>query len=148
MRNKYLTIVLALFSTLTFAQSGHLMQGIGAVNMSMGGASTAQPLDISGALQWNPASISGFSGTNIGLDVGMMFSSPTLSSKLPAGMMGEGSPEMSGSVDSEKGVSPLHLVHQYSELVDLELIFHKKLIYLRILTEHQICHGIQTTLVL
>ncbi len=83
------------------------MQGIGAVNMSMGGASTAQPLDISGALQWNPASISGFSGTNIGLDVGMMFSSPTLSSKLPAGMMGEGSPEMSGSVDSEKGVSPL-----------------------------------------
>ena len=36
------------------------MQGVGSVNMSMGGASTAQPLDISGALQWNPASISAF----------------------------------------------------------------------------------------
>lgn len=28
--------------------------------MSMGGASTAQPLDINGALQWNPAAISAF----------------------------------------------------------------------------------------
>ena len=115
MRNKYLTIVLALFSTVAFAQSGHLMQGIGAVNMSMGGAATGKAMDISGALQWNPASISGYSGTKIGLDVGMMFSSPTLSSSMPM-MDGTGQPVMgpdgkpvmlSGSVDSDKGVSPL-----------------------------------------
>ena len=107
MKNQYLTFVFALLSTFAFSQSGHLMQGIGAVNMSMGGAATGKTMDISGALQWNPASISQYSGTKIGLDVGMMFSSPTLSSKLPAGMMGPNSPAMSGSVDSEKGVSPL-----------------------------------------
>ncbi|MDC9724145.1 MAG: hypothetical protein PSN34_15435 [Urechidicola sp.] len=39
-----------LFTAFAFAQTGHLMQGVGAVNMSMGGAATAQPLDISGAM--------------------------------------------------------------------------------------------------
>ncbi len=115
MRNKYLTLVLALFSTVAFAQSGHLMQGIGAVNMSMGGAATGKTMDISGALQWNPASISEYNGTKIGLDVGMMFSSPTLSSSMPM-MQPNGNPVigpdgkpvmLSGSVDSDKGVSPL-----------------------------------------
>ena len=110
-----LLLMFVLVSGMTFAQSGHLMQGIGAVNMSMGGAATGKAMDISGALQWNPASISGYSGTKIGLDVGMMFSSPTLSSSMP--MMDptgqpvigpDGEPVMlSGSVDSEKGVSPL-----------------------------------------
>ena len=57
---KLLRLVVILFTTATFAQAGHIMQGVGAVNMSMGGASTAQPLDISGALQWNPAAISVF----------------------------------------------------------------------------------------
>jgi hypothetical protein len=40
--------------------------GIGAVNMSM--ASTAQPIDISGALKWNPA-ISVFEGRTISAQV-------------------------------------------------------------------------------
>ena len=115
MKKNYLTLVLAFVSSIVFAQSGHLMQGIGAVNMSMGGAATGKAIDISGALQWNPASISEYSGTKIGLDVGMMFSSPTLSSSMP--MMDttgqpvigpDGKPVMlSGSVDSDKGVSPL-----------------------------------------
>lgn len=51
---------LGMLPVILFAQTGHLMQGIGAANMSMGGASTAQPLDINGALQWNPAAISAF----------------------------------------------------------------------------------------
>jgi len=81
----------------------------------MGGAATGKTMDISGALQWNPASISQYSGTKIGLDVGMMFSSPTLSSSMPM-MQPDGTPVMgpdgkpvmlSGSVDSDKGVSPL-----------------------------------------
>jgi long-chain fatty acid transport protein len=125
MKKNYLTLVLALFSAVAFAQSGHLMQGVGAVNMSMGGAATGKAMDFSGALQWNPASISGYSGTKIGLDVGMMFSSPTLSSSMPSSYMTYQSgpnkgqiifdqngapmmmPAMSGSIDSEKGVSPL-----------------------------------------
>ena len=63
-------ITFVLCSTITFAQVGHVMQGTGAVNMSMGGAATAQPLDISGALQWNPASISAFDGTILKFDIG------------------------------------------------------------------------------
>ena len=57
-----------------FAQTGHIMQGIGATNMSMGGASTAQPLDINGALQWNPAAISAFDKKIFSANAGLFFS--------------------------------------------------------------------------
>ncbi|HQZ25286.1 MAG TPA: outer membrane protein transport protein [Flavobacterium sp.] len=96
MKKIILQFGLVLFSTFAFSQAGHIMQGVGAFNMSMGGASTAQPLDISGALQWNPASISVFDDKIIKLDAGLFFSSPELSSSLPAGMMGAGSPAVSG----------------------------------------------------
>jgi long-chain fatty acid transport protein len=60
MKKVFLLIVPSLLSFHLFAQTGHIMQGIGARNMSMGGAATGQPIDISGALQWNPAAISAF----------------------------------------------------------------------------------------
>ncbi|MGO4905007.1 OmpP1/FadL family transporter [Flavobacterium sp. W20_MBD1_R3] len=82
MKNR-LTIISLLFITGLFAQSGHLMQGVGAVNMSMGGASTAQPIDISGALKWNPAAISVFEGSTISLNVGLFMANPELSSTVP-----------------------------------------------------------------
>ncbi|GAA4280091.1 outer membrane protein transport protein [Gaetbulibacter aestuarii] len=90
------------------------MQGVGAVNMSMGGAATAQPLDISGALQWNPASISAFDKTSVKLDVGLFFSSPELSSGLPANMLWQpgdfgpdtpGAPPVSGVTKDDRGLS-------------------------------------------
>ncbi|MFD2185648.1 OmpP1/FadL family transporter [Aquimarina celericrescens] len=59
------------------------MRGLGAVNMSMGGASTAQPLDISGALHWNPAVVSVFDDKIVKLDAGLFFSSPELRSTVP-----------------------------------------------------------------
>lgn len=96
MKKILLPVCFFIFSTFAFSQAGHIMQGIGAFNMSMGGASTGQPLDISGALQWNPASISAFNDKIIKLDVGLFFSSPELSSSLPAEMMGAGSPAVSG----------------------------------------------------
>jgi long-chain fatty acid transport protein len=65
------------------AQTGHIMQGIGAHNMSMGGASTGQVLDINGALHWNPAGITSFSGRTISLNVGLFGSSPEVSSTMP-----------------------------------------------------------------
>lgn len=75
---------LSLFvSVLAFGQAGHIMQGVGAVNMSMGGAATAQPLDISGAMHWNPASISVFDQKVMKLDIGLFFSAPELSSTVP-----------------------------------------------------------------
>lgn len=96
-----------ILSTSAFSQAGHVMQGVGAVNMSMGGASTAQPLDISGALQWNPATISTFDGKIIKLDIGLFFSSPELSSSLPVGMLGPGAPAVSGTTADDRGISPM-----------------------------------------
>ena len=96
-----------LFSATVFAQAGHIMQGVGSINMSMGGAATAQPLDISGALQWNPASISAFNDKIINFDIGAFFSSPELSSSLPAGMLGPGAPGVSGVTEDDRGVSPM-----------------------------------------
>lgn len=93
-----LRLVLVLFTSATFAQAGHIMQGVGSVNMSMGGASTAQPIDISGALQWNPASISAFDNKILNFDLGMFFSSPELYSSFGP---------LSGVTEDDRGVSPM-----------------------------------------
>ncbi len=102
-------IAFILCSTFTFAQVGHVMQGTGAVNMSMGGAATAQPLDISGALQWNPASISTFDGTILKFDIGLFFSSPELKSTVPEfDNMGQPTGNfISGITKDDRGVSPM-----------------------------------------
>lgn len=107
MKKIILQVGFLIFSTFSFSQAGHIMQGVGAFNMSMGGASTGQPLDISGALQWNPASISAFDEKIIKFDLGLFYSSPELSSSLPAGMMGPGSPAVSGVTKDDRGVSPM-----------------------------------------
>ncbi|MEQ9404977.1 MAG: outer membrane protein transport protein [Cyclobacteriaceae bacterium] len=97
------------FASLMFAQTGHLMQGAGAVNMSMGGAATGQPLDITGALQWNPAAISSFDNTILKFDVGLFFSSPELSSTVPE-FDNMGVPTgnfFSGTTKDDRGISPM-----------------------------------------
>ena len=68
MRTILSNILILLFSAALFGQAGHIMQGAGSVNMSMGGAATAQPLDISGTMQWNPAGISVFNEKILKLD--------------------------------------------------------------------------------
>jgi len=83
------------------------MQGVGAINMSMGGAATAQPLDISGAMHWNPASLSTFNGSILKFDIGMFKGTPTLYSSLPANMLGPGAPPVSGSTESDLGYQPM-----------------------------------------
>ncbi len=107
MKTNFLKLFVMLFSTALFSQAGHIMQGVGSVNMSMGGAATAQPLDISGALHWNPASISTFDDKIIKFDIGLFFSSPELSSSLPAGMLGPGAPAVSGTTEDDRGASPM-----------------------------------------
>lgn len=82
------------------AQAGHIMQGIGAINMSMGGAATGQPLDINGALHWNPASISVFDSRIFSANAGLFFSSPELSSTVPTP-----SGSMRGVTKDDRGIS-------------------------------------------
>ncbi len=103
----FIRLVIVLFTTTTFAQAGHLMAGVGTVNTSMGGAATAQPLDISGAIQWNPATISTFDDRILNVDIGLFFASPELSSSLSENMMGAGSPAVSGITKDDKGASPM-----------------------------------------
>ena len=85
------------------------MQGVGSVNMSMGGASTAQPIDISGALHWNPASISVFDDKIIKFDLGLFFSSPELFSTVPEfDTMGQPTGNFfSGHTKDDRGLSPM-----------------------------------------
>ncbi|MGB5497456.1 MAG: outer membrane protein transport protein [Maribacter sp.] len=109
MRKTFLNLSFLIFATAALAQSGHIMQGVGAVNMSMGGASTAQPLDISGALQWNPAAISTFDDKILKFDIGLFFSSPQLNSTVPE-FDTSGQPTgnfFSGTTADDRGVSPL-----------------------------------------
>ncbi|WJJ97187.1 OmpP1/FadL family transporter [Algibacter luteus] len=109
MKTFFLRSLFLLFSVSVLSQAGHIMQGVGAVNMSMGGASTAQPLDISGALQWNPASISTFDDKIIKFDLGLFFSSPELFSTVPE-FDSSGQPTgnfFSGNTKDDRGVSPM-----------------------------------------
>ena len=103
MKKSILKFCFLLFSTAAFSQAGHIMQGVGAVNMSMGGAATGQPLDISGALQWNPAAISAFDDKIIKFDIGMFFSSPELFSTVPTPDGGT----FSGNTEDDRGISPM-----------------------------------------
>lgn len=107
MKSKLITSIFTLFTTFLFAQAGHIMQGVGAANMSMGGASTGQPLDISGTLYWNPAAISQFDESILKLDIGLFFSSPKLYSTAPE-FDDTGQPTgnyFSGSTEDDRGVS-------------------------------------------
>ncbi|HKJ07074.1 MAG TPA: hypothetical protein VJ970_06380, partial [Flavobacteriaceae bacterium] len=106
MKNLFKLFVL-LITSAAMAQAGHIMQGVGATNMSMGGAATAQPLDISGALHWNPAAVSTFDNKIIDFNIGAFFSSPELSSSLPPNMLGPGAPGVSGTTEDDRGVSPM-----------------------------------------
>ena len=92
--------VSVLFSGLMMAQVGHLMQGVGSVNMSMGGASTGQVIDINGALQWNPAGITEFDGTNLSVNAGLFMSNPKLSSTY-----NDGTNTYSGTTEDQKANS-------------------------------------------
>lgn len=109
MKTNYLNFLFVLFSSLVFSQAGHIMQGAGAINMSMGGAATGQPLDISGALHWNPAAISTFDDKIIKLDIGLFFSSPELFSTVPE-FDSSGMPTgnfFSGNTKDDRGLSPM-----------------------------------------
>jgi len=110
MNKNFLKLAFLMLSALVYGQAGHVMQGVGAVNMSMGGAATAQPLDISGALQWNPAAISTFDSKILDFNFGLFYSSPELSSTGFEfnGSTGEQTGNMiTGLTEDDRGVSPM-----------------------------------------
>lgn len=100
MKKLLATFGLGFLPFILVAQAGHIMQGIGATNVSMGGAATAQPIDINGALQWNPAAIAAFDKKIFSVNAGLFFSAPVLYSTVPT----PGGP-MSGITKDDRGVS-------------------------------------------
>ncbi|MEJ7594999.1 MAG: outer membrane protein transport protein [Planctomycetaceae bacterium] len=91
------------------AQFGPVLSATGPINRSMGGASTAAPLSASGALFWNPATLSGLEGSQIDVGAELLFPHATMSSSVPANTFGPGFPpvDLSGSTKSSDGVFAL-----------------------------------------
>src|SRR5580704_2881729 len=78
----YSLLVLAAAVAPAQAQLGIILTGAGPVNRSMGGASTAAPIDASGALYWNPATISGLPGNSMDFGVELLYPQTRLSSSI------------------------------------------------------------------
>ena len=88
---------------------GIALNGVGPINRSMGGASTAAPIDAAGAIHWNPASISGLSSSEMEIGLELLLPSERVSSRIEPGALGGGFPpvELSGSDRGEPGVSTI-----------------------------------------
>src|SRR6516164_704588 len=59
---------------------GIFFPAVGAVNQSMGGASTAAPTDALGAMLWNPAAISGLEQSEVDISSGFLIPNINVSS--------------------------------------------------------------------
>jgi long-chain fatty acid transport protein len=75
---------------------GIYLVGTGAINVGMAGTGVAAPLDSAGALNLNPASISGLSRSDMSIGFGMLLPTETISSSVPG---------LSGSTQGQPGVS-------------------------------------------
>ena len=78
-----------------FAQ-GIMLQGVGPVNRAMGGAATAAPIDASGAIYWNPATIGGLASSEVTFGVELLLQTEQVTSAVPG---------LAGSTSGEPGVS-------------------------------------------
>lgn len=96
-------------ATSALGQYGPLIAGAGPVNRSMGGAATAAPLSVGGALMWNAATLSGLEGSQIDVGAELLFPHSTLSSSVPANTFGPGFPpvDLRGRTRSDDSVFAL-----------------------------------------
>ncbi|MFO0802594.1 MAG: outer membrane protein transport protein [Gemmataceae bacterium] len=88
---------------------GTVLSGAGPVNRSMGSAATAAPIDATGALYWNPASITGLKSSQLELGLELLYPRGTIGSSIPANAAAPGAPPV-GLFDKtrdESGVYPL-----------------------------------------
>jgi long-chain fatty acid transport protein len=116
--------VILLCHNAAWAQLGVAFSGAGPVNRSMGGASTA-PLDASGALYWNPATITGLPCSEIGFGLEVPYPQSRLSSSVPANAFGPGFPPvpLAGTTRSDAGVFLLPTVGVVYQPQDSSLVY-------------------------
>ncbi len=92
---------------------GVVQNGIGPVNLSMGGASTAAPLDAIGTVLWNPATMGGLQRSEMELGVMIELPHSSLSSRIDLGGLTSLLPPnfpVAGTTNSDVGFAPLPAV--------------------------------------
>ncbi len=91
------------------AQQGVLVDGVGPINQSMGGAAVAAPIDSAGTLYWNPAGISGLQHTEMEFGLGLLLPQSHLASGVNTSRLLPFLPgiQVSGSDRSDSGFTPL-----------------------------------------
>ena len=97
----------------TASGQGLVLPSVGPVNRSMAGASTAAPIDPTGAIHWNPASISGLDSSQMDLGLELLYPSlAKVSSTVGMDALGPGVPPvtLSGSTGSDRALYPLPTV--------------------------------------
>ncbi len=92
-------VVVCLLCQNLYGQSGHVLDGVGAADQAMAGATTALPLDAIGSIHRNPASMVGLPSSEMGIGMGMFAPTTDLRSSVP----GFGA----GSTGSDIDISPL-----------------------------------------
>lgn len=87
----------------TVLGQGYILPGVGPINRSMGGAGTAAPLDATGAIQWNPASITALPGSRADIGVDVVINRNQVNSAVFFGTP----MQVAGSTNNDAGYSPL-----------------------------------------
>lgn len=98
--------ILAFSATPVSAQFGPVMSAIGPINRSMGGAATGAPVSASGAIMWNPATLSKLSSNELDVGGELIVPHADVYSQIPANTFGPGFPpvDMAGSTGNENAV--------------------------------------------
>jgi len=102
-------IITAFLFTPATAQTGHILNGVGAVDQGMSGAGMAAPGDALTALNTNPAAISLLNSKTLDFGFQLMMPSSTVTSAVQPGGFGPFGPPalMNGATDSEAGPFPI-----------------------------------------
>ncbi|PCJ54267.1 MAG: hypothetical protein COA70_06455 [Planctomycetota bacterium] len=104
--------LVSLLITPLLAQSGHVLDGMGAVNQGMGGVGAGLAVEPIGALHWNPAAMGGLPEDQTRrFSMSLVAFSPTtsLSSSVNAGSFGPGFPASNLSGESESQTSTAYI---------------------------------------
>jgi len=103
-------MVVAFAASTVWAQHGVVLNGVGPINRSMGGAATACPIDSMGALHWNPGSICGLESSEMAFGMEALWSTTEISSQFDLGPF-----VLAGSDSGDAGAVPIPsvgLVHK------------------------------------
>jgi long-chain fatty acid transport protein len=92
-------LIVVMFNNPTIIRAqGIFLTGTGPVNQGMGGAAVAAPLDVTGAINWNPATISGLPSSQIEIGLGVVLPTETVSSQAFG---------FAGTTQGEPGATPV-----------------------------------------